>query len=287
MSGYHTHRRTFSSLDEFVKASQAPKSRHWMQEFQSQRKGQKDWFGTSNFEAAIQLANEGWTKGRQMVDANIKEIFDTGAATTADALYRSYDLAGALPDVPLYCAGEMECMYNTGDDHRAQKPVMRLWVCVEVNCGVDASTMINRAAAVSALVAELESQGHSLEVSAIFGCGNHATKDMYHWTVELKQAGQMLSLDDIAFGLGHPAMQRRINFAIAESDDWVASHSGGEYQRGYGCAIGLREGQIPDDVIYLRHLTTGDNRTHRTPEEAMNATRKLFEAQLDAKLQDA
>ena len=167
----HVHERTFGSLDEFCEAARQPASQLWHAPLASQKTGRTQWAGSATLANAIDLAQRGWTEGREKVAAGIGEIFHSGAAITTSTAHADYEMAGMFPSVPLYCAGELECMHNGGQSRDAQKPVMRLWVCVESNCGVPAAAMVNRAAAVCSLVAELESQGQSLEVAAIFAVG--------------------------------------------------------------------------------------------------------------------
>ena len=289
MSKAQVHKREFDSLDEFVEAASSKASKHWTRSRASQDTDDPEWAGSKTYQDAVKVARDGWTKGRKLVHASLSEILESGAAQEADADCRDYEVAGFLPNVPLACAGELECMYDLGEDDTASQPILRIWVMINVNCNVSAKAMTNRAAAVCALVSELEAAGQSLEVSALFTCRNRETDSKFQYIINLKRAGEILTIDDIAFGLGHPAMTRRLGFSMMEVDDWVAGHGSDKnaYHYGYGYAASLSASEIPHDVIYLREITGHNESAYRTPEKAMAYVRRLFEIEQDAKLQDA
>jgi len=92
-------------------------------------------------------------------------------------------------------------------------------------------------------------------------------------TIKLKSAGVPVAIDDIAFGLGHPAMLRRLMFAIAEADPFFARDKDkydDSFEGDYGYPTDLPERVMPKDAIYFNRIDRdGDPRKmYATPEKA-------------------
>lgn len=180
----------------------------------------RPWNGSTTFAQAIDLARTGWTAGRADLSAAV-----TALAASADARPRwtwTLEPAGARPLVPAALAGAPAAMMQFRRS-LTQAPVLHIKVESFVSCGVNASAVIARGAALCALIDSIEHQGIRVELTLWgdwSGWSGKTRKDMntrHLCTVRLKAPDEPLDMDRIAFALGHPACQRRLVFRLQET----------------------------------------------------------------------
>lgn len=236
--------------------------------------------GTPNWPYMEKVAENGWTKGRALVAASLETIFQTGAAQLAAGEAIEYDIAGHYPDAALAASGETFAMVNAGD-LAADKPIIKLVVNLAASCHVNKKFLANRGAAIAALVDQIESAGNSCEIHAVSPSTNDSKKEKNYLQCEcivLKRAGERLGIDEIAFGLGHPSMLRRVCLAIMENDPWLYNKG---FNLGYGLPRDLQADALPADAIYIRRLD--NSHSYSTPELAMETIQKTYRQQAEAK----
>ena len=275
----------FPSIQAVIRADEETQCCDWFRNHQaSKRKVEKgdSFYGCPSWNYMTAVVRNGWTKGRANISTSLDEIYRGNSASRSDGNYADYDVAGDYPDIDRYLAGDPEHMFSYGS-HIAAKPVIRLTVNVSASCEVPANQLINRGSAVVALVDAIESAGNSVELTAVEvtanARGESKSKCMTVYAVTLKKAGEVLSIDDIAFGLGHPDMLRRIFFSIMERDPWT---KGRGFVGNYGRPSNLPTNCVPWDTVYLGGVGN-DCSSYRTPELAMAKVRELYEAQAKAK----
>lgn len=242
---------------------------------ESSKREDKRFCGTTSWTDMEEVVRKGWVKGRRSISAGLKDIFSSNSASISRGSYADYDVAGDYPDVERYLTGEPDHMLSYGA-HLAAKPVIKLVVNVVVSCGVDTKYIINRGSAIAALVDEIESAGNSCEIISVFPTRGHNA--LANYSVTVKKAGEVLSIDDVAFGLGHPSMIRRVIFSMLERHPFV---DGKGYQSGYGSCVDIPIECLPYDVIYLGYLRNRSE--YRTPEDAMETVKGLYKAQAESK----
>jgi len=178
----------------------------------STREGSKrnDWSGTASLEEAFSLARNGWKEGR----ANISNALNVAHAVTknSNAPNQSLDVAGAFPFIPAAVAGDPMNMWSPNPADIKTKPVIRLYHNICYSAVVPAKNITNIGGAMLGVVDQLESSGFRTEIVAYWGSYEALI------TVLLKEASEPLNLDALAFPMAHPAMLRRINFFIRESE---------------------------------------------------------------------
>lgn len=166
------------------------------------------WDDNVGYDGACRMAVEGWPDGVGRVAALVDSL-PTGARVV-----RSYSMAGDYPDVPRAVSGDPFNMVKRGLAHKT-KPTMTIAVNCCTSGSVHASAMMNFAAAMVAVIDRLENQGVSVELLAMAVTSlADGRKGSVVWTV--KNAGEPADLSAIAFGIGHPAMFRRLCFAAWE-----------------------------------------------------------------------
>ena len=245
----------------------------------SHENGDKDWRGTDGWDDMVRLYDDGWREGRERIAASLNSVYESNSTRNSTNYAVDYDVAGAIPDVPVAASGDVFCMFTPGDQERDSKPVMRIMVELSASCSVDAKSIANRGAAVAALVDEIETGGVSCEIAS-----THTTT-LNHWDrrddvgklicsmVTVKRAGENVDVDDIAFGLGHPSMHRRVMFGMLETSDAKFKD---EFSNHYGYPASLPVECLPADVMLLPSMNNS-GRDYDTPEKAMNRVREYYE----------
>lgn len=243
---YRTETLRFDSLEAFVAAALKPAASH--------RRGRPShkttglfvagWSGTSNFNAAVELARRGWPEGAAKVKA-ISAATITKVTSLMDETQILMDVSGLDFDMGAYMSGQPEhwmTEHTETVEGRANRHVR-----VVFNYGalgdVSGEVKIAKGAAVAALVACLEAAGNRVELIGATLTTDHSAGVLQTYTM-LKAADQPLDIDRIAFALVNPAMQRKLHFAIRESLDWFCVGGGDEVGASDDIPIGPERGDI-------------------------------------------
>ncbi len=169
------------------------------------------------YDGTMAIAEGGgyWPKGAAMVRK--------GIATAAEMVTRKaqpeigLSVAGFAPCVPSYLAGVPENMLTMGgDDIVSQSPIITIGV-PNAQGSVEGGAIMNRGIAIVTLVDALEAQGYRVEVHTALGCtSTYGGTVLCDATVIIKQANEPWNPNAMAFGMGHPALIRRLGFAVRE-----------------------------------------------------------------------
>ncbi len=180
--------------------------------------------GVKTMDQAFHLAEGNWDEGAEKVEKLRARI--TAARPVGPRLIK-YGIAGAVPCIPRAVAGNIFNMKDNTSARSKKKPILTLLCNMSANCGINKEAITNRAAAVAAIIDQIEASGYCVEVisTALTSSGkfNAATSIM------AKAAHQPADIKRLAFALGHAAMFRRLVFA-----DW-------EHNKDFqplGCGLG-------------------------------------------------
>jgi hypothetical protein len=276
--GATIHLPAIDSLGEAIELADGKKSAGWKGDRDSKSTHNPSWYKTAGWAACKKLIADGWVEGREKVAANLAAIFASGAAELSCGDAVAHEVGGAYPDVPLYVAGEVCHMVNDGDQ-LGEKPIIKLIVNTAANCSITGERLINRGAAITALVDEIESAGNSCEIIATWPAKARRGGAFYAPMVRIKAAGEIVPIDDLAFALGHPSMVRRVFFGLLEVDPKTDGHG---FEDGYGIPCDIPADALPADAIYLRGVVH-DGRQYDSAEDAMAIVREIYNKQADEK----
>jgi hypothetical protein len=178
---------------------------------------EKTWDYSAGFAGAVTLAREGWPAGAGAVHDLRAEL----SAAVLREIRRdvwAFDVAGAVPDVARYLAGEPENMLAPCEEDRPAR-VCRVVINLAASANISAGVVKTRGAAVLALVDVLESCGTRCEIDAVRCVESTALSNGRRVAdlVRVKNAADAVDVDRLAFVLCHPAMQRRILWALAHN----------------------------------------------------------------------
>ena len=182
------------------------------------QEGKEAWsfyeFGT--WEECQTALRQGWKDGIDAVNAKTARLESVIGASVLREAYNPA-VTGAFFDVGLVCSGEPECWLQPADEEGGSKVVT-----IAVNSCISGSqskkTIIERGAAVCALVKLLETQGKSVRL--VYGMGFNVNADLRgdacRMELTLKREGDPLDIDALAFWLVCPDAFRRLCFRYIE-----------------------------------------------------------------------
>lgn len=173
--------------------------------------GDPSWRGTGTMAEALKISREGWKDGATKASRLLGSIM---AANPLQKKPVRYGIAGSTPNVPRAIAGDPLNMRIPDMKKASRRPVITLLSNIAANCGHQGEEFTNRAAVVAALVDQIEAAGYCCEIIAFAQATNY-NAFVSRVAVQIKNSNQPLDITRLAFGLGHPAMFRRLVFA-----DW-------------------------------------------------------------------
>lgn len=164
----------------------------------------------------------------------------------------TYDVAGSIPNVPLYISGEPANMQYL--QPQPDRPLCK--ILIEGGCGghTDEAEIFNRGVALLSAIQSLEHQGVAVELQYISSCQSDSRHGFQNWlvTFPIIEMGQGMDLDRVAFCLANPGMLRRVIFACQErSRKLLAQTDGGGY--GEGSSKGF---VLPGYDIHIPRINT-------------------------------
>jgi hypothetical protein len=220
MTDYHYNAESWDDFIHDMKNMQplyAPNHR-------SSETGDHSFTKSRSWDHCIELMEHGCAVTTQAVEsASVRVNFEAGPTW-------DYAPVGAFACIPAYAAGVPEDMFVPQEDGASNlKPIVRIAVNVVCSGWVDAQDIINRGAAVVALIDKIQSEGQRVELVAfchVEGRGN----DRVIASITVKRPEEPVDMDRIGFAIAHPSMLRRAMFRVIEC---VCPY----YMSGYGrCA---------------------------------------------------
>lgn len=212
-------RQDFDTWGAFVdfarqRTTEVHETRCW-----SRNPGHSDplWSGTRTWDAALQLAVDGWPEGERHIAPLTLDLFDR-LATLIERPYYVFDVEGQDFDVARVVEGEPECWQQerTVVTEGTGRKVVRLVADGFVSAGIDRAVIIARGAAICALAQLLEYAGHGAQIDLCYAGSGHG-RGLIETCVRVKDADQPLDLPRAAFALAHPSSFRRIGFSVMEA----------------------------------------------------------------------
>jgi hypothetical protein len=261
---YAKHFSSLEALQRYIDDT----VRVWPYQESVTTKPEMSWDLNTDYSKSLLLARDGWQDGAQ--------DFATGLDHLAP-LYPTpewtNDVAGYFPDVARFCAGMPDCMVTPYMPDNGQQPVVTLAISTAINSSGNAECMANYGTALARYVDELEASGTRVELVAGLCTTMNSHTIAFTWTV--KRADDIMDLANVAFSIAHPAMLRRLGFALIERIPAEYGNSSG-----YGKARTLTASDLPDvfrDAAILTGMKQA-NSIARTVPDALAAIAKEIEA---------
>lgn len=218
--------------------------------------------GGLSFADAITMARRGWRDGTSEINKLRAKIAATLEGSIPQ-LRPQYNVTGRFIDMGAALSGAPEFMGTLVDSgHRMRSPLaQRLHIVMQVAASgtVSHETFMRRGAAVAVLVDVLERFGVRCRIdvnkATAKETGNDA--DTLENVLTVKEDNEPLSLDKLAFMLGHVATLRRLFWAAQEHEDDKVRRKFG-IGRDMGCYGMPGEASDKGDIYVGRILTAAD-----------------------------
>ncbi|AUG81044.1 hypothetical protein CFP65_6388 [Kitasatospora sp. MMS16-BH015] len=204
------------SWQEFLDAAQAPESIP----DGSGRHGDSAWSGAS-WADALRLAAEGWQQPLSEERVSVAALRERAGLTAPRLrLEPVWDVTGAEVDIGAYLGGEPECMVDLMPRRvsRVGKVVTFLIPAVYANTTPHAAIR-HRGLALAALSAAIVAAGHSVEIWSGYAVHHGRPAARYTAMAKVISAGEPLDIGRLVFAAAHPAMLRRLWFAVWDGQE--------------------------------------------------------------------
>lgn len=171
---------------------------------------------------AVDLARLGWKGGNQTIkrlSMDIERMIE--GSIPLPEIY--YDVTGDVIDMGKFVADEPECMMSIVDSAMLRPSTMPKVLRVVYNIGISgavkADTVLLRGAATLVMVDTLEKHGVRCQVDLAYGVSNKVHGgDVREYYLTVKKDGDHMSVEKLAFFLGHLSSIRRLFFALLEHE---------------------------------------------------------------------
>jgi hypothetical protein len=181
----------------------------------SDKDGMDGWDGMRSFAEAKELARSGWHDVRPQVEELLNQMSEVIADRLEIAPSMTWNVAGGVVDVGRYCGNEPMCMLDFPmEPAERMGKVVKLFIDYGASSSFSGDFIMKRGIVLLALVDTLQKLGVSVE---IYGETAITGGSAYHTTVtKLHDPTDRLDIDELMFTLAHPAMLRRMAFAVRE-----------------------------------------------------------------------
>jgi len=232
------------------------------------------WDLDCGFKNAVKYASEGWAEGLEAITRARKALGDIVKPKSTQQDFILREDGGSFIEVGAYCSGEPECFGDFTSPDRQTKPI-RIIVNISASAFVSADSIRRRGAVIVAAIDVLEERGFMVEV-LVCEAVTHGKDRRFGWRVLVKETGQNLDLDRLAFWLTHPAALRRLGFAVCELEDKrTREQFGFVIYGGYGipAEVQLTDDDLAGDHIYFPSRGIG---SYSSDDEALRIIRNLL-----------
>lgn len=223
------------------------------------------WDLDAGYDESVRMAKEGWLEGARKSQETLKLL-----PLSAPAAKREITYYGHQPHMGRFVAGDPKHMiHKRPKEGRAS--VLVLIVPVNATAINRAKCMANFGLAVTHYIAQMERAGTRVEVWGAIRSDSdtsHGTRASTKWAIThtwtVKRASQPLDLAVMSFTIGHPAMFRRLGFALRE-------RSAAPNNPSYGQSVALKHDDVvncPTGAIILNGMKDA-NSVAPTPERAV------------------
>ncbi len=181
--------------------------------------GDNSWSGTECFDSAIDLLYKGWNPGA--IDL-AKQVKVSAAQSRIQTTKPSYSTVGYQASVPRYLQGIPTNMVTRTTTAQKQK-IITVYKSLSYNSRTQPEHIKKEGVKALQIIQALEGKGYRVKLNMYWLSHNHTT-DAFIFSLTVKRPEERLSLLKMAFPLIHPAMLRRIGFAVMEKDPNLKSN---------------------------------------------------------------
>jgi hypothetical protein len=236
------YKREFDSWLEFVQLSEYVNQKAEQGYFNGMKcasmySHKNGWSGTATLDEAIKLAYEGWPEGLARLERLRDQLSIDHFLSRSHRINEYWDVTGDEPDIDRFLAHEPENMSTLQEvTLRHAGKLIKISVNRSASSRVSTERITRRGLALLIAIETVIKLGYSLELSLVMALRSvDNSGDHFELRIPILHAGDPLSMDSFAFLLMHPAVLRRLIFAITESEPRVIRKKFGfQSDKGYG-----------------------------------------------------
>jgi hypothetical protein len=224
----------------------------------------ESWDLSLGWQGAMDAYCGGWAEGAQRA-YELAERLVPRPIDKRTTLRRN--VAGAFPNVGAYLAGAPNAMFQVSKKTVTGRPYVHLYVPISYGAMVDANTAFDRGCALVAVIDALEVAGCRVKVT-LTRTSMMTEKTRLCMRFLVKDYGDNLDIDQLIFTAAHPAMFRRICFALQERSRHAVVRN--KTNGSYGTPTDLLDEDTEPDgnvtLVMFPRLLRGSGSTPDTPE---------------------
>lgn len=194
-------------------------------------------------DAALDMLADGWPEQARKMTHIEDHIFAnlTQGIERFDPAYVECD--GQTIDIGAYCAGEPEhwVRFEPSIVEGVSNRILRIGINIIASGTTAQETITQRGTVACALIEALEARGYRCEVWVLCHIKAMDEQSAHTWQLLAKPAEQPLSLAHLLFESAHPAMLRRIGFALLTSRPEAHQFLAARGERAFGYPADLED----------------------------------------------
>jgi len=239
----------FTSINQMLNVVNSRPNNSVMKNKEASKEHGRDWYGTENWEEAVDLFEHGYTdvldKIKAGVAAGIKKT------ETIQKRRTSTGVVGYAAHVPNAIMGLPNSMIYTQATPQKIKAVSIVY-CITRNAGTNVQEFIDSGVAVLNVINRLELNGCRVNLKIMFYCATEDKKEYAFGTVDVKDFREHLDLQKLCFPIANPSMFRRFGFKWIETCKGLTDSG---WAWGYGRQIEsndeVLQGWLQDNEFYI------------------------------------
>lgn len=216
----------FDSIHVFMEyLAKNPENNKIMKHERSSQTGSRSFTATQSYTEAEELFQNGWTTFAQKLSKRIPVSTNTAPVTKTRP---AYSVVGGQASVPRYIQGIPTNMIDRRPVTQKQK-IITINKDISYSAGVDASQIEEEGVKALQIIQGLENRGYRVKLNLCWATTSGS--ECLAFRVAVKNPGERMSFNKIAFPIAHPSMLRRIGFRWLETHPHMTS---GGFSNGYG-----------------------------------------------------
>lgn len=238
----------FTSINQMLTVINSRPNNDIMKGKYSSKESGADWYGTENWEEAVDLFEHGYTEILDKIKAGVA----AGIKKTETIQKRrtSTGVVGYAAHVPNAIMGLPNSMIYTQATPQKIKAVSIVY-CITRNCGTKVQEFIDSGIAVLNVINRLELNGCRVNLKIMFYCAKE-DNDYAFGTVDVKDFREHLDLQKLCFPIANPSMFRRFGFKWLETCNGLKDRY---WCSGYGSQINsdskVLQDWLQDNEFYI------------------------------------
>jgi len=204
----------FKSMHEFLNyLNEAQTNDRFLGSRLASRDTDREFYKTSNFQEAVDLAKNGWNVVAAQIETKLKLM--ANQVETKTTTRSRYDVAGFQASVPRYLQGNPMSMVNQSKAVQKQK-VITIVKHIGYLGHIKSNDIIEYSTRALQIVKKVEAQGYRVNLDIISPVEDRRGNTII-CRVRIKNASERLNVAKVAFPLVHPSMLRRLVFSFRET----------------------------------------------------------------------